>query len=38
MMLEEVKGDNVIVQNITRSGKKDLYSELLWYLTYGLVR
>ncbi|AES79173.2 uncharacterized protein [Medicago truncatula] len=38
MMLEGVKGDNVIVQNITRSGKKDLYSELLWYLTYGLVR
>ncbi|XP_073222147.1 uncharacterized protein [Cicer arietinum] len=38
MILEKVKGDNVIVQNITRSGKKDLYSELLCYLTFGLLR
>jgi len=38
MILEKVKGDNVIVQNVTRSGKKDLYSELLWYLTFGLIR
>ncbi|CAI8612380.1 unnamed protein product [Vicia faba] len=38
LILEKVKGDNAIAQNITRSGKKDLYSELLWYLTFGLLR
>ncbi|PNY12701.1 hypothetical protein L195_g009336, partial [Trifolium pratense] len=38
MILEKVKGDNAIVQNIIRSGKKDLYSELLWYLTFGMLR
>ncbi|WJX76280.1 hypothetical protein P8452_59719 [Trifolium repens] len=38
MILEKVKGDNAIVQNITRSGKKDLYSELLWYLAFGMLR
>ncbi|CAL5192025.1 unnamed protein product [Lathyrus oleraceus] len=38
LILEKVKGDNAISQNITRSGKKDLYSELLWYLTFGLLR
>ncbi|RDX98748.1 hypothetical protein CR513_18285, partial [Mucuna pruriens] len=35
MILEKVRGDSTIVQSITRSGKKDLYSELLWYLTFG---
>ncbi|XP_061367174.1 uncharacterized protein LOC133310288 [Gastrolobium bilobum] len=38
MILEKVKGDSTIVQSITRSGKKDLYSELLWYLTFGSLR
>ncbi|CAL0304516.1 unnamed protein product [Lupinus luteus] len=38
MILEKVKGDNTVVQSITRSGKKDLYSELLWYLTFGSLR
>ncbi|XP_057437032.1 uncharacterized protein LOC130729332 [Lotus japonicus] len=38
MILQKVKGDSTIVQNITKSGKKDLYSELLWYLTFGLLR
>ncbi|KAK7395364.1 hypothetical protein VNO78_15916 [Psophocarpus tetragonolobus] len=38
MILEKVKGDSTIVQSITRSGKKDLYSELFWYLTFGALR
>ncbi|KAE9592090.1 hypothetical protein Lalb_Chr19g0125561 [Lupinus albus] len=38
VILEKVKGDNTVVQSITRSGKKDLYSELLWYLTFGSLR
>ncbi|CAJ1796996.1 unnamed protein product [Sphenostylis stenocarpa] len=38
MILEKVKGDRTVVQSITRSGKKDLYSELLWYLTFGSLR
>ncbi|KAK7255928.1 hypothetical protein RIF29_29356 [Crotalaria pallida] len=38
MILEKVKGDSTILQSITRSGKKDLYSELLWYLTFGSLR
>ncbi|XP_027350110.1 uncharacterized protein LOC113861476 [Abrus precatorius] len=38
MILEKVKRDSTIVQSITRSGKKDLYSELLWYLTFGSLR
>lgn len=38
MILEKVKGDITIVQSITRSGKKDLYAELLWYLTFGSLR
>lgn len=38
MIIEKVRGDSTIVQSITRSGKKDLYSELLWYLTFGSLR
>ncbi|RZB52419.1 hypothetical protein D0Y65_048759 [Glycine soja] len=38
MILVKVKGDITIVQSITRSGKKDLYAELLWYLTFGSLR
>ncbi|KAH1239911.1 hypothetical protein GmHk_08G024238 [Glycine max] len=38
MILEKVKGDITIVQSITRSGKKDLYAELLSYLTFGSLR
>ncbi|KAK7338905.1 hypothetical protein VNO77_19539 [Canavalia gladiata] len=38
MILEKVKKDGTIVQSITRSGKKDLYSELLCYLTFGSLR
>ncbi|TKY66090.1 Ycf55 family protein [Spatholobus suberectus] len=38
MILEKVRGDSTIVQSITRSGKKDLYLELLWYLTFGSLR
>ncbi|KAL2336717.1 hypothetical protein Fmac_011163 [Flemingia macrophylla] len=38
MILEKVGGDSTIVQSITRSGKKDLYSELIWYLTFGSLR
>ncbi|XP_027926364.1 uncharacterized protein LOC114183520 [Vigna unguiculata] len=38
MILEKVKGDSTVVESIARSGKKDLYSELLWYLTFGSLR
>ncbi|KAK7292975.1 hypothetical protein RJT34_15834 [Clitoria ternatea] len=38
MILEKVKGDSTIIQSITRSGKKDLYSELLCYLISGSIR
>lgn len=38
MILEKVKGDNTVVESIARSGKKDLYSELLWYLTFDSPR
>ncbi|RYQ88891.1 hypothetical protein Ahy_B09g095815 isoform A [Arachis hypogaea] len=35
VILEKVKQDNSIVQSITRSGKIDLYLELLQYLSFG---
>ncbi|KAL4356180.1 hypothetical protein AHAS_Ahas09G0060900 [Arachis hypogaea] len=35
---EKVKQDNSIVQSITRSGKIDLYLELLQYLSFGSLR
>ncbi|XP_019461739.1 PREDICTED: uncharacterized protein LOC109360954 [Lupinus angustifolius] len=38
MIIEKVKVDNTVVQSITRSGKKDLYSELMWYLSFGSLR
>ncbi|KAL1293636.1 hypothetical protein HN51_054283 [Arachis hypogaea] len=38
VILEKVKQDNSIVQSITRSGKIDLYLELLQYLSFGSLR
>ncbi|XP_028796889.1 uncharacterized protein LOC114752325 [Neltuma alba] len=38
LILEKVKGDSIIVQSIKKSGKMDLYAELLCYLTYGSFR
>ncbi|KAI4356433.1 hypothetical protein L6164_000455 [Bauhinia variegata] len=35
LILEKVKGDGTVVQNIKRSGKEDLYAGLMCYLTLG---
>ncbi|XP_054783731.1 uncharacterized protein LOC129290775 isoform X2 [Prosopis cineraria] len=38
LVLEKVKGDSIIVQSIKKSGKIDLYAELMCYLTCGSFR
>lgn len=35
---EKVKGDDTVVQNINRSGKAELYADLLFFLRFGCLR
>lgn len=36
--MEKVKGDDSILQTIIKSGKGDLYAELVYFLRYGTLR
>ncbi|KAJ4728506.1 Phosphoglycolate phosphatase [Melia azedarach] len=38
LIIEKLKGDDSILQNIIRSGKVDLYAELVFFLRYGTLR
>ncbi|MBA0715358.1 hypothetical protein Golax_014259, partial [Gossypium laxum] len=38
LITEKLNGDNTILQNITKSGKKNLYAELLYFLRFGSLR
>jgi hypothetical protein len=33
-----LKGDDIVLQNIRKSGKEDLYAELLYFLRFGSLR
>ncbi|MBA0802707.1 hypothetical protein Gohar_012981, partial [Gossypium harknessii] len=35
LITEKLNGDNTVLQNITKSGKKNLYAELLYFLRFG---
>ncbi|KAM0026727.1 hypothetical protein Hdeb2414_s0020g00561481 [Helianthus debilis subsp. tardiflorus] len=36
-LVEKLKGDNSVLQNIKKSGKEDLYSELIYILRFGSI-
>lgn len=38
LIMEKVKGDDSILQTIIKSGKGDLYAELVYFLRYGTLR
>ncbi|XP_059626155.1 uncharacterized protein LOC132269123 isoform X2 [Cornus florida] len=38
IMVEKLDGDDIIFQNIRKSGKEDLYAELLYFLRFGSPR
>ncbi|KAJ6403796.1 hypothetical protein OIU84_012075 [Salix udensis] len=38
LMIEKLKGDDIVLQNIRKSGKEDLYAELLYFLRFGSLR
>ncbi|CAN0915462.1 hypothetical protein LINGRAHAP2_LOCUS29144 [Linum grandiflorum] len=38
LMIEKLKRDDAIFQSIRKSGKEDLYAELLYFLKYGSLR
>lgn len=38
LITEKLNGDNTVLQNITKSGKKNLYAELLYFLRFGSLR
>ncbi|XP_025013480.1 uncharacterized protein LOC8264969 isoform X3 [Ricinus communis] len=38
LMIQKLKGDETILQNIRKSGKEDLYAELLYFLRFGSLR
>ncbi|XP_048138893.1 uncharacterized protein LOC115742466 isoform X2 [Rhodamnia argentea] len=38
LMLQKLEGDSTILQNIRRSGKEDLFAELLCFLKFGSLR
>lgn len=38
LIMEKVKGDDSILQTIIKSGKGDLYAELVYFLRYGTTR
>ncbi|CAK7349357.1 unnamed protein product [Dovyalis caffra] len=38
LMFEKLKGDDIVLQNIRKSGKEDLYAELLYFLRFGSLR
>ncbi|KAJ7961505.1 Phosphoglycolate phosphatase [Quillaja saponaria] len=38
LIFEKLKGDNIIVRNIQKSGKEDLYAEFLCFLSVGSLR
>ncbi|XP_020275035.1 uncharacterized protein LOC109849595 isoform X1 [Asparagus officinalis] len=35
---EKLKGDDTVLQNIDRSGKEELYADLLFFLRFGCIR
>ncbi|KAK8711701.1 hypothetical protein V6N13_146972 [Hibiscus sabdariffa] len=38
LITEKLNGDDTVLQNITKSGKKSLYAELLYFLRFGSLR
>ncbi|XP_062149457.1 uncharacterized protein LOC133858051 isoform X2 [Alnus glutinosa] len=38
LILERLKGDDTVLQNIKKSGKEDLYAEFLCFLSFGSLR
>ncbi|KAF5726596.1 hypothetical protein HS088_TW22G00276 [Tripterygium wilfordii] len=38
LMIEKLKGDDTVLQNIRKSGKEVLYAELLYFLRFGSLR
>ncbi|KDP26400.1 hypothetical protein JCGZ_17558 [Jatropha curcas] len=38
LMIQKLKGDEVVLQTIRKSGKEDLYAELLYFLRFGFLR
>ncbi|GAV70682.1 DUF3685 domain-containing protein [Cephalotus follicularis] len=38
LLIEKLKGNDTVLQNIRKSGKEDLYAELLYFLRYGALR
>uniref|UniRef100_A0A5B7A7Q2 Uncharacterized protein n=1 Tax=Davidia involucrata TaxID=16924 RepID=A0A5B7A7Q2_DAVIN len=38
LMVEKLKGDDTVLQNIRKSGKEDLYAELMCFLIFGSLR
>ncbi|GMJ09019.1 hypothetical protein like AT5G48830 [Hibiscus trionum] len=38
LITEKLNGDDTVLQNITKSGKKNLYAELLYFLRFGSPR
>ncbi|XP_050206536.1 uncharacterized protein LOC126656095 isoform X2 [Mercurialis annua] len=38
LMIQKFKGDETVLQNIRKSGKEDLYAELLYFLRFGSFR
>ncbi|KAA8543471.1 hypothetical protein F0562_021034 [Nyssa sinensis] len=38
LMVEKLKGNNTILQNIRKAGKEDLYADFMCFLTFGFLR
>ncbi|OMO88910.1 hypothetical protein CCACVL1_08114 [Corchorus capsularis] len=38
LITEKLNGDDAVLQNIRKSGKENLYAELLYFLSFGSVR
>ncbi|KAJ4842308.1 hypothetical protein Tsubulata_026582 [Turnera subulata] len=38
LLVEKLKGDDIILQTIRKSGKEELYAELLYFLTFRTLR
>lgn len=38
LIIEKLKGDDTVLQNIIKSGKEYLYAELLYILQFGSLR